>query len=77
MRGRRDLRERIEHVRVRRRDDTFHAVLFLTAASSLEARVVGGILGLAAAVAISAIQFTGVWPWPGTGEPASDANPRF
>ncbi len=76
MRGQIDLRERIEHVRVRRRESAFHAVLFLTGASPEEARTVGGIIGLAAADAIPAIRFTGVRSWPDTGEPAAGADPE-
>jgi len=77
MRGQPDLRDRIEHIRVRRRDSSFDAVLFLTATSAEEANVVGSIIGFAADAAISAVRFAGVQPWPDPGEPVAGAEPEF
>lgn len=57
----------VEHVRVHRREDSFHAVLFVTAASAHEAEVVCGVIGAAAATAEPAVRFTGIRPWPGAG----------
>lgn len=74
-RGRSDLRGRIEHVRVRRRGSTFHAVVFVTASSSHEARLIGGVIGLHTAAAIPAIRFAGVLPWPDVDEPDSARPP--
>jgi hypothetical protein len=75
-RSRPELRGNVEHLRVRRHEGTFHAVLFVTAASPQEANVVGGVIGFAAAATIPAIRFTGVWPWPDPGEPGLDADPE-
>lgn len=70
-RTRGDLSVRIEHVRIRRQGAMFQAVLFVTAASSQEAEVVGGVMGFAAAIAIPAIRFAGVWSWPDAGDPVT------
>ncbi|MFI7544726.1 hypothetical protein [Actinoplanes sp. NPDC049599] len=62
-----DLSGHIEHVRVRRRCDCLHAVLFVTAGSAHEADVVCGVIGVVAATAVPTVRFTGVRPWPGAG----------
>jgi len=60
-----DLYGHVEHVRIRRRHDCFHAVLFVTADSAHEAEVVCGVIGVAAATALPTVRFAGVRPWPG------------
>jgi hypothetical protein len=54
----------IEHVRILRSSDAFHAVLFVTAGSPVEAAVLGSVIGFATASAIPTLRFAGVRPWP-------------
>jgi hypothetical protein len=75
-RSRRNLSDRIEYVRIRRQADMFYAVLFVLAASSTEAEVVGGIVGFAVATEIPAVRFVGTWSWPVSGDAPSGADPE-
>ena len=67
LRNRSNVDNQIEHVRIHRTAGCFHAVAFVTAASAVEAAVLGSVIGFATASAIPAIRFAGVRPWPDAG----------
>lgn len=68
-----DLDSEIEHLRLRRRDGCFHAVIFTTATSPHAAVVFCSVVAFAAAASIPSIRFAGVRPWPDAGEPLAGA----
>lgn len=69
LRGFTDLRGHVEHIRIRRRPDSFRAVVFATAMSLDEAAMFCGVAGLATAAAIPSVRFAGVRPWPDIDDP--------